>query len=277
MLPLNATEPIEFKLQLGAQPSHLPSHGLKLDVQNVSFWYGDKPALKDVALHIYEREVTAFIGPSGCGKSTLLRCLNRTNDDIPYARMTGTILLDGDNINDERFDPPLVRRRFGWVAQKPNPFATSVYHNVAYGPQLHGLIQTQAELDAVVEDCLRRASLWHEVKDRLTEDAMSLSVGQQQRLCIARAIATAPEVLLMDEPASALDPISTARIEELIDQLREAYAIVIITHNMQQAARVSQRVAMFYEGAVVESGDAEQVLIAPRHKQTQAFLRGRFG
>jgi phosphate transport system ATP-binding protein len=271
------TERVKFKVHLGPQPRHAPDRDLKIDVQAVNFWYGTKQVLSDVNLQIYAREVTAFIGPSGCGKTTLLRCLNRTLDDNLTARMTGRVMLDGNDINDPTVDPPIIRRRFGWVAQRPNPFATSIYTNVSYGPQIHGQAQSQAETDTVVEHSLRRAGLWEEVKDRLSDAAMDLSVGQQQRLCIARAIATDPEVLLMDEPASALDPIATAEIERLINALREKYAIVIITHNMQQAARVAQRVVAFEVGRIVEVGDADQIFTAPRHSATQAYLNGQFG
>lgn len=277
MLRQTDVELIEFKLHLGPTPAHRADHQTKLAIRNLSFWYGPKQVLNRVNLEIYDREVTAFIGPSGCGKTTLLRCLNRTNDDVPHAHMSGSILLDGEDINDEMVDPPLLRRRFGWVAQKPNPFATSIYDNIAYGPKLHGLVRTRAETEELVEDCLQRAGLWDEVKDRLDDDGMALSVGQQQRLCVARAIATAPEVLLMDEPASALDPIATARLEDQIVRLSEKYAIVIITHNMQQAARVSQRVAAFHAGEMVEHGDAAQVFFHPRHEATRAYLSGRFG
>jgi phosphate transport system ATP-binding protein len=270
-------ELITFKVHLGPKPEHEPDHDLKIDVQAVNFWYGAKQVLNDVNFKIYDREVTAFIGPSGCGKTTLLRCLNRSHDENLAARMTGRIFLDGEHINNPSLDPPIVRRRFGWVAQRPNPFAKSIYDNVAYAPQIHGLVHNKSDTDAMVEGCLLRAGLWNELKDRLSDDAMGTSVGQQQRLCIARAIATHPEVLLMDEPASALDPIATAEIERLIDALRDKFTIVIITHNMQQAARVAQRVVVFEVGHIVEVGDAEQVFTAPRHKATQAYLAGQFG
>lgn len=276
-MPLNSTELIDFKIHLGTHPQHDAGNGVKIDVRNVDFWYGEKHALKDVSLQIYDREVAALIGPSGCGKTTLLRCLNRSNDIVPGARMTGSILLDGEDINRPDLDPPLVRRRFGWVAQKPNPFPFSVYANVAYGPQIHGLVTSRSETDALVEDCLRRTGLWSEVKDRLREPGTDLSGGQQQRLCVARAIAYGPEVILMDEPASALDPIATAKLEQLIDELRDRYTIVIITHNMQQAARVAQRVAVFHLGRLVEQGEASEVLVSPKHEITQAYITGRFG
>jgi phosphate transport system ATP-binding protein len=268
---------VDFKIHLGPRPFHQAGNGIKIAVRNVDFWYGDKHALKDINLEIHHREVTAFIGPSGCGKTTLLRCLNRSHDMVPGARLTGTILLDGMDINDRALDPPLVRRRFGWVAQKPNPFPFSVYANVAYGPRIHGLVKGRSDTDALVEDCLRRVGLWDEVKDRLSEPGIDLSGGQQQRLCVARAIAYNPEVILMDEPASALDPIATARLEQLIDELREHYTIVIITHNMQQAARVSQRVAVFHLGRLVEQGDASELFVNPQHEITQAYITGRFG
>lgn len=268
---------VDFNLHLGPKPFHAVGNGVKIDVRSVNFWYGDKHALKDVSLRIHQREVTAFIGPSGCGKTTLLRCLNRSNDVVPGAQLTGTILLDGEDIYAGDLDPPSVRKRFGWVAQKPNPFPFSVYANVAYGPKIHGLVSGRKEIDALVEDCLRRAGLWDEVKDRLWESGTDLSGGQQQRLCVARAIAYDPEVILMDEPASALDPIATAKLEQLIEDLRERYTIVIITHNMQQAARISQRVAVFHLGRLVEEGDAAELFVSPKHDITQAYITGRFG
>jgi len=277
MLTHSASKQIEFGVHLGGRPHHNALNDAKVQVQDVSFWYGPKQALKDISIDIYDREVTAFIGPSGCGKTTLLRCINRSNDEVPGARMTGRILLAGGDINAPGLDPPLMRRRFGWVAQKPNPFPWSVYTNIAYGPRIHGLVQTRQETDALVETCLRRVGLWDEVKDRLDEAGTDLSGGQQQRLCVARAIATNPEVILMDEPASALDPLATAKLEDLIDELRKAYAIVIITHNMQQAARVSQRVAVFHLGSLIEQGDASQIFISPQHPTTQAYLSGLFG
>lgn len=276
-MQLSPNEFVDFKIHLGPRPFHDVGNGLKIDIRNVNFWYGEKHALKDVSLRIHHREVTAFIGPSGCGKTTLLRCLNRSHDMVPGARLTGTILLDGMDINLRGLDPPMLRRRFGWVAQKPNPFPFSVYANVAYGPRIHGLVKGRSDTDALVEDCLRRVGLWDEVKDRLSESGVDLSGGQQQRLCVARAIAYDPEVILMDEPASALDPIATARLEQLIDELRERYTIVIITHNMQQAARISQRVAVFHLGRLVEQGDASELFVNPQHEITQAYITGRFG
>ncbi len=277
MLHVDRSDLIDFKIHLGKAPHHDVRNGVKIDVRNVNFWYAEKHALKDVCLKIHHREVTAFIGPSGCGKTTLLRCINRSHDLVPGTRLTGEILLDGEDINDPLLDPPLVRRRFGWVAQKPNPFPFSVYANVAYGPRIHGMVNGKAQTDALVEDCLRRAGLWDEVKDRLWESGLDLSGGQQQRLCVARAIAYDPEVILMDEPASALDPIATAKLEQLIDELREHYTIVIITHSMQQAARVSQGVAVFHLGRLVEEGDAAEIFVTPRHEITQAYITGRFG
>jgi phosphate transport system ATP-binding protein len=277
MQALHQATLVDSNVHVGDVPRHDPQNGVKIEALRVNFWYGEKHALKDVNLKIYAREVTAFIGPSGCGKTTLLRCLNRSNDIVPGARLTGALLLDGEDIHNATFDPPALRRRFGWVAQKPNPFPWSVYENVAYGPRLHGRVRGKADTNTLVERCLRRAGLWDEVKDRLRQSAMSLSGGQQQRLCVARAIAYEPEVILMDEPASALDPASTAKLEQLIDELRSRYTIVIITHNMQQAARVSQRVAVLHLGRLVEEGDAEDIFIRPRHDITQAYLTGRFG
>jgi phosphate transport system ATP-binding protein len=268
---------IDFKLQLGKRPNHDASHAKKIAIEAVDFWYGDKQALYDVNLTLYENEVTAFIGPSGCGKTTLLRCINRTNDIVLGARLKGRILLDGKDIHASDIDPPLLRRRFGWVAQKPNPFPWSIHYNVAYGAKIHGLVRSRAETDAIVHDSLIRAGLWDEVKDRLHEPGTDLSGGQQQRLCVARAIATQPEVILMDEPASALDPVSTAKLEELIDELREEFTIVIITHNMQQAARVAQRVAFFHLGKLIEQGDAEEIFVRPKRHLTQDYITGRMG
>jgi phosphate transport system ATP-binding protein len=250
---------------------------VKIVNRNVSVHYGEKRALHDVSLNIPERAVTAFIGPSGCGKSTFLRCMNRMNDTIPSARVTGAIEIDGQNIYDRSVDVVQLRANVGMVFQKPNPFAKSIFENVAYGPRIHGLARNKAGLDGIVESSLRRAGLWDEVKDRLSQPGTSLSGGQQQRLCIARAIAVDPEVILMDEPASALDPIATARIEELIDELRANYTIVIVTHNMQQAARVSQRTAFFHLGELVEEGPTEMIFTTPREKRTQDYITGRFG
>ncbi len=268
---------IDVNVHLGAAPKHNLSHNTKISIKDFSFWYGEKQALSEINLDIYSREVTAFIGPSGCGKSTLLNSFNRVNESIPDIRHEGDILLDGSSIHDPAIDPTLLRKRFGWVAQKPDPFPWSVYDNIAYGPRLHGLVASRAETRDHVRRCLERANLWDEVRDRLHENAMELSGGQQQRLCIARAISIEPEVLLMDEPASALDPLSTAKLEELIDELRANFTIVLITHNIQQAARCAQRVAFFHLGRLIETGDAEKMFINPSHPMTQRYVTGRFG
>lgn len=249
----------------------------KITARGVQVHYGTNHALKDVSVDILDRAVTAFIGPSGCGKSTFLRCLNRMNDTVASARVTGTILLDGEDIYDPRVDPVQLRAKVGMVFQKPNPFPKSIYDNVAYGPKIHGLAQSRADLDAIVEASLRRAALWNEVKDRLDAPGTGLSGGQQQRLCIARAVATSPEVLLMDEPCSALDPIATAQVEELIDELRETFSVVIVTHSMQQAARVSQKTAFFHLGSLVEYGDTKQIFTNPKDQRTEAYITGRIG
>jgi phosphate transport system ATP-binding protein len=249
----------------------------KMRADKVSVFYGEKQALKDVSIEIHDDRVTAFIGPSGCGKSTFLRCLNRMNDTIPSAKVTGQIELDGNNIYSSSMDVVQLRARVGMVFQKPNPFPKSIYENVAYGPRIHGLSSSRTELDGIVEKSLKRAGLWDEVKDRLQESGTALSGGQQQRLCIARAIAVDPEVILMDEPCSALDPIATAKIEELIDELRGRYAIAIVTHNMQQAARVSQRTAFFHLGEMVEYGKTSEIFTNPREQRTQDYITGRYG
>jgi phosphate transport system ATP-binding protein len=249
----------------------------KISARGVNVFYGDKRAINDVSIDIDAGVVTAFIGPSGCGKSTFLRTLNRMNDTISGARVEGAILLDGDDIYGAGMDVVQLRARVGMVFQKPNPFPKSIYENVAYGPRIHGLTSHRSELDAIVEKSLRRAGLWDEVKDRLNDAGTALSGGQQQRLCIARAIAVSPEVILMDEPCSALDPIATARIEELIYELRERYAIVIVTHSMQQAARVSQRTAFFHLGTMVEYGDTSEVFTTPREERTKDYITGRYG
>jgi phosphate transport system ATP-binding protein len=249
----------------------------KVMARGVNVHYGEKHALHDVDVDIPEKAVTAFIGPSGCGKSTFLRCINRMNDTIPIARVTGRIEMDGVDINDRAVDAVQLRARVGMVFQKPNPFPKSIYDNVAYGPKIHGLARAKADFDEIVEKSLRRASLWEEVKDRLGDAGTGLSGGQQQRLCIARAIAVSPEVILMDEPCSALDPIATARIEELIDELRRNYTIVIVTHSMQQAARVSQKTAFFHLGSLVEEGPTSAIFTTPRDKRTQDYITGRFG
>ena len=249
----------------------------RITAREVSVFYGPKQALFDVSIDVAEKAVTAFIGPSGCGKSTFLRCLNRMNDTIEGCRVTGAIRLDGADIADPALDPVELRARVGMVFQKPNPFPKSIYENVAYGPRIHGLARSRADLDAVVEASLQKAGLWGEVKDRLNEPGTGLSGGQQQRLCIARAIAVSPEVILMDEPCSALDPIATARIEELIDELKQNFTIVIVTHSMQQAARVSQRTAFFHLGILVEEGPTDMIFTGPLEKRTQDYITGRFG
>jgi phosphate transport system ATP-binding protein len=245
--------------------------------RDVSVLYGNKPALKNVSIDVARRQVLAAIGPSGCGKSTFLRCLNRMNDTIAGARVTGTITLDGQDIYSKRQDLAQLRARIGMVFQKPNPFPKSIYENVAYGPRIHKLTRSRADLDEIVFTSLQRAGLWDEVKDRLSSHAVGLSGGQQQRLCIARTLAVQPEVILMDEPCSALDPIATAHVEDLIEQLRASYAIVIVTHSMQQAARVSQRTAYFYMGQLVEVGDTDRVFTNPQHRLTEDYITGRFG
>ena len=249
----------------------------KITARDVNVFYGAKQAIDGVSIDIDKGLVTAFIGPSGCGKSTFLRTLNRMNDTIPGARVEGEIRIDGEDIYATSMDPVQLRARVGMVFQKPNPFPKSIFENVAYGPRIHGLSGGKADLDAIVEKSLRRAGLWDEVKDRLTDAGTALSGGQQQRLCIARAIAVSPEVILMDEPCSALDPIATARIEELIDELKGRYAIVIVTHSMQQAARVSQRTAFFHLGAMVEYGDTSDIFTNPREVRTKDYITGRYG
>jgi phosphate transport system ATP-binding protein len=245
--------------------------------RDVSVFYGAKQALRNVSIDIARRQVLAAIGPSGCGKSTFLRCLNRMNDTIAGARVTGTITLDGQDIYSKRQDVAQLRSRIGMVFQKPNPFPKSIYDNVAYGPRIHRLTRSRTDLDELVFTSLQRAGLWDEVKDRLSAHAVGLSGGQQQRLCIARALAVQPEVILMDEPCSALDPIATAHIEDLIEQLRASYAIVIVTHSMQQAARVSQRTAYFYMGQLIEVGETDRVFTNPQHRLTEDYITGRFG
>lgn len=249
----------------------------KMAARDVSVYYGTKKAIDNVSIDIATEHVTSFIGPSGCGKSTFLRALNRMNDTIASCRVEGEITLDGENIHTSGMDVVQLRARVGMVFQKPNPFPKSIYENVAYGPKIHGLTANKSDLDGVVEKSLRRAGLWDEVKDRLAESGTALSGGQQQRLCIARAIAVDPEVILMDEPCSALDPIATARIEELIDELRGRYAIVIVTHSMQQAARVSQRTAFFHLGTMVEYGATSDIFTNPRETRTKDYITGRYG
>jgi phosphate transport system ATP-binding protein len=248
-----------------------------MSARAVDVFYGETHAIHDVNLDIGQNEVVALIGPSGCGKSTFLRCLNRMNDMIESARVMGAITLDGEDVYSPQMDVVLLRARVGMVFQKPNPFPKSVYDNVAYGPRIHGLARDRYELDRIVETSLERAGLWSEVKDRLDDPGTSLSGGQQQRLCIARTIAVSPEVILMDEPCSALDPIATARIEDLIEELRQNYAIVIVTHSMHQAARVSQRTAYFHLGKLVEVGRTDEIFTNPRHKLTEDYITGRFG
>lgn len=250
---------------------------IKISAKNVNVFYGAKQAIDNVSIDIATEHVTAFIGPSGCGKSTFLRTLNRMNDTIAGCSVQGQIMLDGDDIYAGGMDVVQLRARVGMVFQKPNPFPKSIYENVAYGPRIHGLAATKADMDAIVEKSLRRAGLWEEVKDRLADAGTALSGGQQQRLCIARAIAVSPEVILMDEPCSALDPIATARIEELIDELRGRYAIVIVTHSMQQAARVSQRTAFFHLGAMVEYGSTSDIFTNPKEVRTKDYITGRYG
>jgi phosphate transport system ATP-binding protein len=253
------------------------SQDVKISAKGVDVFYGDTHAIKDVSVEIEDKAVTAFIGPSGCGKSTFLRCINRMNDTIDICRVTGDIMLEGEDIYAKSVDPVQLRARVGMVFQKPNPFPKSIYDNVAYGPTIHGLAKNKAELDEIVEQSLRRAAIWDEVKDRLHQPGTGLSGGQQQRLCIGRAIATAPEVLLMDEPCSALDPIATAQVEELIDELRASYTVVIVTHSMQQAARVSQKTAFFHLGNVVEYGDTDKIFTNPEDSRTESYITGRIG
>jgi len=249
----------------------------RMSCRNVDVFYGDKHAVKDISLDIGRNEVIAFIGPSGCGKSTFLRCLNRMNDTIDICRVSGDIRMDGASIYDKNLDVVQLRAAVGMVFQKPNPFPKSIYENVAYGPRIHGLTSNRHDLDEIVQSSLERAGLWKEVKDQLESPGTGLSGGQQQRLCIARAIAVNPEVVLMDEPCSALDPIATAKIEELIDELHETYTIVIVTHSMQQAARVSQRTAYFHLGDLIEIGATEHIFTNPSHQLTEDYITGRFG
>jgi phosphate transport system ATP-binding protein len=250
---------------------------VKIKAKDVQVYYGETHAIKDVSVEIENNTVTAFIGPSGCGKSTFLRCLNRMNDTIDICRVEGDILIDGDDIYDKRVDPVQLRAKVGMVFQKPNPFPKSIYDNIAYGPRIHGMARNKAELDDIVERALRRGAIWEEVKDRLQAPGTGLSGGQQQRLCIARAVATEPEVLLMDEPCSALDPIATAQVEELIDDLRTNYSVVIVTHSMQQAARVSQKTAFFHLGNLVEFDDTSRIFTQPQDPRTESYITGRIG
>ena len=259
------------------EPGVVPADAPKIVVRDVNVFYGDKQALTSVDLDIYGKQVTALIGPSGCGKSTFIRCLNRMNDVIEGCRVEGEITLESQDIYAKDLDVVQLRARVGMVFQKPNPFPKSVFDNVAYGPRIHGLARNKDELESIVRASLERAGLWKEVSDRLHEPGTGLSGGQQQRLCIARAIAVDPEVILMDEPCSALDPIATARIEELMDELRQNYTIVIVTHSMQQAARVSQRTAFFHLGALVEVGETAEIFTNPGDERTRGYITGRFG
>jgi phosphate transport system ATP-binding protein len=254
-----------------------PAGPVKIRARDVNVFYGEKQALFDVGLDMPEKAVTALIGPSGCGKSTFLRSINRMNDTIPGCKVLGRIELDGEDVNARSVDPVVLRARVGMVFQKPNPFPKTIFENVAYGPRIHGIATSKAELEAIVESSLKRAGLWAEVADRLHQPGTGLSGGQQQRLVIARAIAVSPEVILMDEPCSALDPIATARIEELIDELRNQYCIVIVTHSMAQAARVSQKTAFFHLGKLVEAGPTGEIFTNPRDSRTQDYITGRFG
>ncbi len=260
--------------KLGA---HVDQKAIKISASDVQVFYGDNQAIKDVNVEIQDKTVTAFIGPSGCGKSTFLRCLNRMNDTIDVCRIEGSILMDGEDIYDKRVDPVQLRAKVGMVFQKPNPFPKSIYDNIAYGPRIHGMAKSKADLDVIVEKSLRRGAIWNEVKDRLHAPGTGLSGGQQQRLCIARAIATEPEILLMDEPCSALDPIATAQVEELIDELRENFSVVIVTHSMQQAARVSQRTAFFHLGNLVEYDETSKIFTNPTDERTESYITGRIG
>jgi phosphate transport system ATP-binding protein len=254
-----------------------PETPARIVARNVDVSYGDKQAIFDVSMDIPDRAVTAFIGPSGCGKSTFLRCFNRMNDTIETSRVTGSITIDGEDIHDPALDVVELRARVGMVFQRPNPFPKSIYDNIAYGPRIHGLVRNKSETDDLVESSLKKAGLWKEVADRLDTPGTGLSGGQQQRLCIARAIATGPEVILMDEPCSALDPIATAIVEDLIHELKEQYTIIIVTHSMQQAARVSQKTAFFHLGKLIEYDKTETVFVNPRESQTEAYITGRIG
>jgi phosphate transport system ATP-binding protein len=268
----------QLQVKPAAQPAaKAPTADAKVSARTVSVFYGEKQALFDVSLEMPERSVTALIGPSGCGKSTFLRSINRMNDTIPKCRVTGEILIDGQDINASTVDPVLLRAQVGMVFQKPNPFPKSIVDNVAYGVRLHGLAASKTEMQGIVETSLQKAGLWDEVKDRLNAPGMSLSGGQQQRLVIARAIAVNPEIILMDEPCSALDPIATAKVEELIDELKNNYCIIIVTHSMVQAARVSQQTAFFHLGKLIETGPTETIFTNPKNSRTQDYITGRFG
>lgn len=268
---------VAFAREHAETVGEITSANARIQCRNVSVYYSEKLAIQNVGLDIGSNEVIALIGPSGCGKSTFLRCMNRMNDTIPGCRVSGEILMDGRNVYDNGIDVVPLRAQVGMVFQKPNPFPKSIFENVAYGPRIHGLVASKADLEEVVERSLRRAGLWDEVKDSLNQPGTSLSGGQQQRLCIARTIAVNPEVILMDEPCSALDPIATAKIEQLIDELRTHYTIAIVTHSMQQAARVSQRTAYFHLGRLIEVGETAQIFTNPRHQLTEDYITGRFG
>lgn len=278
MIDLSSSESLASgKIEIKETVGNVFAQNAKMSMRNVNVFYGEKQAINNVSLDLAKNQVTALIGPSGCGKSTFLRCLNRMNDIIPICRVKGDLSLDGEDIYAKDLDPVLLRARVGMVFQKANPFPKSIYENVAYGPKIHGLATNRAELDEIVITSLQKAGLFNEVKDRLDDSGTGLSGGQQQRLCIARTIAVSPEVILMDEPASALDPIATAVIEELIDELKEKYTIAIVTHSMQQAARVSQTTAYFHLGQLVEMGKTEQIFTNPVHKLTENYITGRFG
>jgi phosphate transport system ATP-binding protein len=276
-VPSGDSDPVNAPSDAAPGPQAAEERPAKVQVRDLSLWYGDTQALYDISLDIKEREVTALIGPSGCGKSTFLRCINRMNDLIPSVNVRGEISLEGWDIYDPSVDVVQLRSRVGMVFQKPNPFPKSIYENIAYAPRIHGIAKKGPEMDDLVETSLRKAGLWDEVADRLDRPGTSLSGGQQQRLCIARAIAVSPEVILMDEPASALDPVATATIEELIDELRERYTILIVTHNMQQAARVARYTAFFHMGELIEYDDTETMFTNPREKKTEDYITGRFG
>lgn len=276
-VPVQESKPAETIIEEGKTVGKPFSDDPKFKLRDVEVFYGDSPAIKKISLDIGRNEVIAFIGPSGCGKSTFLRCLNRMNDSIDICRVKGSLKLDDHDIYDPKRDVVQLRARVGMVFQKPNPFPKSIYDNVAYGPRIHGLANRKSDLDEIVETSLRKAGLWDEVKDRLDANATGMSGGQQQRLCIARAIAVSPEVVLMDEPCSALDPIATAKVEELIAELSESYTIVIVTHSMQQAARVSHRTAYFHLGHLVEVNETNKVFTSPEHELTESYITGRFG
>ncbi|SNC63197.1 phosphate ABC transporter ATP-binding protein, PhoT family [Marinobacter sp. es.048] len=276
-VPVQESKPAETIIEEGKTVGKPFSDDPKFKLRDVEVFYGDAPAIKKISLDIGRNEVIAFIGPSGCGKSTFLRCLNRMNDSIDICRVKGSLQLEDHDIYDPKRDVVELRARVGMVFQKPNPFPKSIYDNVAYGPRIHGLANRKSDLDEIVENSLRKAGLWEEVKDRLDANATGMSGGQQQRLCIARAIAVSPEVVLMDEPCSALDPIATAKVEELIAELSESYTIVIVTHSMQQAARVSHRTAYFHLGHLVEVNETNKVFTSPEHELTESYITGRFG